>query len=119
LWDPKKDDNGSTRSHHALGIIRYPGDDQPAYVLYLKSSVNGDEPADVAGYARENKTFPHESTADQNFDLSQFEAYRELGKHIAESALKEVGLTKRDLDGGPVEFADLIACLKKASSDQT
>jgi hypothetical protein len=31
--------------------------------------------------------FPHESTADQWFDESQFESYRALGYHIADKAL--------------------------------
>ena len=33
-------------------------------------------------YAGRNRDFPHETTADQFFDESQFESYRKLGAHI-------------------------------------
>jgi hypothetical protein len=56
-------------------------------LVYLKSSVTGDEPADVLGYHKQVPRFPHESTADQWFDESQFESYRRLGMHIATNAL--------------------------------
>ena len=39
----------------------------------------GDEPVDVANYARTHATFPHESTTEQWFDEAQFESYRMLG----------------------------------------
>lgn len=79
---------GSTfsASHCAIGTIRYDErdpDDPPGTLLYLKSSLTGDEPADVLRYASANPAFPHESTADQFFDESQFESYRALGYHIA------------------------------------
>ena len=47
--------------------------------MYLKPTVTGDEPVDVANYARTHATFPHESTAEQWFDEAQFESYRMLG----------------------------------------
>jgi hypothetical protein len=34
-------------------------------------------------------TFPHQTTADQFFDESQFESYRRLGMHIRELCLGE------------------------------
>ena len=48
-------------------------------LVYLKPTVTGDEPVDVANYARTHATFPHESTAEQWFDEAQFESYRMLG----------------------------------------
>ena len=49
------------------------------YLLYLKPSLTGGEPSDVAQYAKRSPDFPHEPTADQWFSESQFESYRRLG----------------------------------------
>lgn len=79
--------NGLSRAHFALGVVRYDRVDPgaPAGVLiYLKPSLTGNEPADVTEYACDHDEFPHEPTADQFFDESQFESYRALGFHIAE-----------------------------------
>src|SRR5262249_8572939 len=46
----------------------------------------GDEPFDVLEYDRRVPEFPHESTANQWFNESQFESYRRLGLHVAETA---------------------------------
>ena len=51
---------------------------------YLKLSTSGDEPEYLRYYQLECPTFPHESTSDQFFDETQFEAYRALGQHVAE-----------------------------------
>jgi len=81
---------GKSRWHCAIGCIRYseadPGNHDGA-LLYIKASLTGDEPQDVATYAQAHPSFPHESTADQWFDESQFESYRELGEHIATQVL--------------------------------
>ena len=61
------------------------------WIIYLKSSFTGlHEPAAVKTYKAENDDFPHESTADQFFDDAQFEAYRQLGNHIAQNFLLSV-----------------------------
>ncbi|MHC2992357.1 hypothetical protein OB13_12425, partial [Pontibacter sp. HJ8] len=76
--------------HYAIGTICYPGDpkNRPSGTLvYLKSSLTGNEPADVREYSLSNPAFPHQSTGDQFFDESQFESYRRLGLHIIETAL--------------------------------
>jgi hypothetical protein len=49
-------------------------------LIYLKPTIVGDEPVDVANYARTHAAFPHESTAEQWFDEAQFESYRMLGQ---------------------------------------
>jgi len=80
--------------HCAVGKIRYDKLDArfaAGTILYLKSSLTGDEPVDVLRYAEENKEFPHQSTADQWFDESQFESYRALGEHIVKSVFEAVG----------------------------
>jgi hypothetical protein len=58
------------------------------WLLYIKASLNGTEPADVFHYARLHSLFPHESTANQLYTESQFESYRELGSHAMKSILK-------------------------------
>jgi hypothetical protein len=76
-----------SRAHFALGLIRYDRVDQGAtagLLIYLKPSLTGNEPADVTEYSNGHEEFPHEPTADQFFDESQFESYRALGFHIAE-----------------------------------
>ena len=84
-------ETGMSRSHCAVGLIRYPKDANHerriGYLVYLKNSLTGDEPEPVLNYKSTHSTFPHESTVDQFFDDAQFESYRALGHHIAEHAL--------------------------------
>lgn len=75
------------RAHWAIGRIRYPKEQNRGYLLYLKSSITGDEDEVIKHYRNKNPSFPHESTADQFFGEGQFEAYRSLGQHIGERAL--------------------------------
>ncbi|HUS07969.1 MAG TPA: hypothetical protein VMZ52_16820 [Bryobacteraceae bacterium] len=82
--DPVKNHSAA---HCVLGKITYPAGDLGTLV-YLKSSLTGDEPADVLEYATMEPAFPHQSTADQWFDESQFESYRRLGQHIARSVFE-------------------------------
>jgi hypothetical protein len=83
--DPK---TGLSKSHCAVGRVRYPEcPDRPNWLIYLKNSITGDEPAAVTNYRTTCPDFPHESTVDQFFDDAQFESYRALGVHIAEVAL--------------------------------
>jgi hypothetical protein len=58
------------------------GETEIGHLLYVKSSVTGDEDEVITQYRSRNRDFPHESTADQFFDEGQFEAYRSLGYHI-------------------------------------
>jgi hypothetical protein len=86
----RKDDNkpeNFSANHFAIADITYPGG-QTGKLIYLKSSLTGDEPADILGYHARVSLFPHESTADQWFDESQFESYRCLGQHIAEDIFR-------------------------------
>jgi hypothetical protein len=84
---------GKPGPHVALGLIDYPppsgdGDDKnPAarekgVLIYIKSSVSGDESGYVTAYKASNEDFPQESTMDQLFNEEQFEVYRALGEHI-------------------------------------
>jgi hypothetical protein len=75
----------------AKARIRYSAVDEGApeavdgMLLYLKPALYGrgrPVPYDVWSYAGASPLFPHESTADQWFDESQFESYRALGLHV-------------------------------------
>ena len=72
-----------SRKHWVLATIDY-GEQQKGRLLYIKSSITGDESDDIRDYRSRNPVFPHESTADQFFSEDQFEAYRSLGFHIAD-----------------------------------
>lgn len=85
-----------SRKHAALFLVRYPpgpreslGDPwlnrRYTWLLYLKATVTGDEPADVLNYAALHADFPNETTLDQLFDEAQWESYRRLGEHVGEN----------------------------------
>ncbi|HWA10055.1 MAG TPA: hypothetical protein VG838_11440 [Opitutaceae bacterium] len=97
---------GCSQAHALFCRIHYPPTgDAPAAVgllLYAKLSVTGNESELVHRYRTLHPEFPHESTADQFFNEEQFEAYRQLGVHVAE------GLFSPALTGGqthPPTFA--------------
>ena len=93
-WGTSDSVNGP---HVALGVIDYGEGEGEGLLLYIKSSLSGDENDYVLDYARRNASFPHETTGDQFFGEEQFEAYRALGFHI----------TQRVLSGDdPVSFGD-------------
>jgi hypothetical protein len=74
--------------HGAIGVIRYSAVDGPVddgVLIYLKATLSGDEPVDVANYAAAHGDFPHESTVNQWFGESQFESYRVLGLHTIDA----------------------------------
>src|SRR5262249_20149421 len=76
----------------AVGSIHYEDvepNTPPGVLVYIKSSLTGDEPSDVQNYAALHPEFPHQSTGDQFFDESQFESYRALGYHIALDVFSE------------------------------
>ncbi len=83
--DPiRKNAEGLSSTHSSLGIIRY-ADGETGYLLYIKSSLTGDEYEYIRKYQSENPDFPHESTATgQFFSEARFEAYRSLGFHIGD-----------------------------------
>jgi hypothetical protein len=75
---------GPGRRRWAIGRIRYSAADPPGedgVLIYLKPTILGDEPVDVANYARTHASFPHEPTTEQWFNAAQFESYRMLGLH--------------------------------------
>jgi hypothetical protein len=68
-------------AHYGVGEIDY-GADGRGHLIYVKSTVDGDENPYIRKYRADHPDFPHETTADQFFDEIQFEAYRALGDHI-------------------------------------
>lgn len=62
-------------------------------LIYIKASMTGAEPPDIKQYALTHSTFPHETTANQFFNESQFESYRHLGSFVVETIVKE-GVSK-------------------------
>lgn len=108
LRDPDKDRR--SRTHVAIGRIRYPGEEECGYLLYLKSSFTGDEDEVMVEYRNRNRTFPHESTADQFFDEGQFEAYRALGQHIGDCALAHA-------PAGALGYAELAQWFEALAKD--
>jgi hypothetical protein len=87
--------------HTAIGIIDYGGGEM-GYLVYIKSSLTGDENDYIRDYARRNSTFPHESTGDQFFSEEQFEVYRALGFHMAHEFLSGDDNTVVATDEAPV-----------------
>lgn len=82
LGDLRTDDFGHGRAHFGLSRIDYRGGGH-GLLLYIKSSLTGNESEFLRRYRAENPDFPHQSTAQQLFSETQFEAYRALGEHIA------------------------------------
>lgn len=78
--------------YHAIGTIDYSAVDgptaSPGKLLYVKPGFHRDrESAGIRAYAETHPTFPHETTANQWFSESQFEAYRALGYEIMMNVL--------------------------------
>jgi hypothetical protein len=69
----------------ALARVTY-HDGSKGLLLYLKPWLPKYLPADVAAYWAAHDDFPHQSTAEQFFEESQFESYRALGEQIARQA---------------------------------
>lgn len=83
--DPRTPEEARRRHgpHSAIGRILYE-DSSYGILLYLKSSLSGDEKDYVLDYKKRNSDFPHENTSDQFFTEEQFEVYRALGYHVVE-----------------------------------
>jgi hypothetical protein len=87
--------------HFRVGTIRYPapphapsdkefGRKYEGTVVYLKTTMVGDETADLLHHKRACPDFPQDSTLNQWFTESQFESYRRLGQLIGEKASDKI-----------------------------
>lgn len=102
--EPKLDDvkldakSGFSRTHFQLFRIHYPPQKGASasigLLLYFKLSLTGDETEFIRRYRAIHPDFPHESTINQFYDEEQFEAYRQLGVHVAEGAFSPALLTE-------------------------
>lgn len=74
------------------GTITYPepigtgADAHRGRLVVAKASLTADMPYDLLAYAVDNSTFPRRSTADQWFDVGQFDAYQQLGRYLGAEA---------------------------------
>jgi len=75
----------------AVAKIRYQDRDKDpsrdGILLYIKAGLHGTEPISVLSYGLTNTQFPNDTTLNQFYQESQFEAYRALGYEIANQAL--------------------------------
>ncbi|HLG58906.1 MAG TPA: patatin-like phospholipase family protein [Vicinamibacterales bacterium] len=101
----RQKESGTSRAHCAVGRITY-GNGSRGCLIYLKSSISGDEDIGIEQYLAAHPEFPHESTGDQFFAEDQFEAYRRLGHHVASLTFRDVR-GERDLLAMARKLADL------------
>jgi len=74
---------------HIVGTIIYPNNAPEGTLVFIKTTMTKDASFEVKGYKGAHPDFPDESTADQFFDEEQFEAYRKLGKRIANNMIED------------------------------
>ena len=77
---------GPGKTHAALARVGYP-EGPCTWLLLVKLSLTGRETLDVCQYAKSNRDFPQDSTADQIYDEAQWESYRKLGYEAARGIL--------------------------------
>jgi hypothetical protein len=88
LADLRRNTDGHGMAHFSMARIDYPGENQHGFLLYIKSSLTGNESEFLKLFRTENPDFPHQSTAQQLFGEMQFEAYRALGEHIGQDLFR-------------------------------
>lgn len=109
--DPK---STLSRTHSHLLRIHYPdaGPGKPEAIglmLYLKLSLTGDETELLKRYRSISPDFPHESTLDQFYTEEQFEAYRQLGVHVAEGVFSKALLDENTTPADVSEWFKQLA----------
>jgi hypothetical protein len=89
LSDLRRNADGHGMAHFSMARIDYPGENQHGFLLYIKSSLTGNESEFLKLFRAEHPDFPHQSTAQQLFSEMQFEAYRALGEHIGQDLFRQ------------------------------
>lgn len=81
-----------SESHFAVGKIRYNPNvpEEDGTIIYLKPALVEGDPEDVLAYDQTDKSFPHDTTANQWFDEKHFESYRALGEATGAAASEEI-----------------------------
>ena len=90
-YPPPKEETGDYGANGPRGCecLQEAGDDKyTGILLYMKTSLVGDEPADLMAYKLRHDVFPHDMTGNQWFTETQFESYRCLGHHVAMTAIQ-------------------------------
>lgn len=95
--------DGFAKAHMVLGSIVY-ASGKKGQLLYFKTCLTGRETEDVLAYKRAHAAFPHQSTANQWFDESQFESYRMLGRLAMQAAVDSAGPLTVKAGGIPALF---------------
>jgi Patatin-like phospholipase len=76
--------NGLSAAHWVTGTIHY-GANETGTLIFIKSSLTGDEPEAVKEYRQMDPAFPQDPSSNQTYGEAQFEAYRALGWHMAQT----------------------------------
>lgn len=76
---------------HLLGRVDY-ADGTTGALVYIKTTLVNTVSFGVKAYKGAHHDFPDETTADQFFDEEQFDAYRELGRHLGQRMLEQTKL---------------------------
>jgi hypothetical protein len=74
---------------YVRGTVVYADGGESGTFILLKTAMVPRLDLLLRGYQGANRAFPDQSTADQFFDEDQFDAYRELGYHIAGTLLDD------------------------------
>lgn len=82
---------------YAMGTIDYPadgnnGEETTGTLILLKTTMVDGLSNATLKYRGEHTSFPDETTGDQFFSVDQFEAYRDLGYKVGQSAIASLGL---------------------------
>lgn len=90
--------NPDAAQHYLIARIEYPGydptmpdnDANTGYLVYIKSAVCANDPAELVNYQKSNPLFPHDPTSSLNFGPDQFESYRHLGEYAFASTVEAI-----------------------------
>lgn len=74
-------------SGYAVGRITYP-DKTSGVLVYIRAVLTTTSPEALRNYGKKDKKFPNHPTSDQFFDEERFEAYRSLGRHLTDRAIR-------------------------------
>ncbi len=92
--DQDDDDCWRAESNFAVGRIYYKSETTKrppdGWLIYVRSTILEGDDAVIRNLAKSDNTFPHQTTADQNFDELQFEAYRRLGEVMMQRTLDAI-----------------------------
>ena len=105
----KFDSNPAKGRNCSIAKIKYSavdGEDvEDGTLIYIKPTLDENQPIDIVQYQSVNPDFPHEGTLDQFYSETQFESYRKLGFNMMESICKGQKITSAaDLKAAAEEY---------------